>query len=294
MIYLCLGIILIIIVLIVLHENTNEAKYLKGEIAKAVSLKETLYWKDILSAYRLSILPGVTPQRVHTIRRVLMYGKHYKENVEKDCLVRLMLPSVIGICLCAVCMAGGSYAWFTASHSLPTQTIVSANYTVEILVNGKGVSLTDNAYNTNLEAGDYNITIIGAGSATTGYCAVTLGETTYRTLQIEKGKQITLEVKIYESTKLSIEPKWGELNTTETRLENNAKLTFGTPEDTGNLSEAVKEQTQPSVIADEINTQTIETSAVSSTESELKSEEINDEDSQEKIASSVSSSNETP
>ncbi len=63
------------------------------------------------------------------IRRLLFPLKYAEPS--QDPLGTLLLPSLIGIVLCAVCMAGGTYAWFSVSTTMPAQTIQSANYSME-------------------------------------------------------------------------------------------------------------------------------------------------------------------
>lgn len=47
-------------------------------------------------------------------------------------LSHLLAPSVISICLCAICLCGASWAWFAASASTGMASIQAANYTVSV------------------------------------------------------------------------------------------------------------------------------------------------------------------
>ncbi len=48
----------------------------------------------------------------------LFYQPTHKEKVTNDrSIYRILAPSVLGIFICAICLCGASWAWFTASTS---------------------------------------------------------------------------------------------------------------------------------------------------------------------------------
>ena len=102
-------------------------------------------------------------------------------------IVRLLMPSVIGIVICVVCMAGMSLAWFSANAQTRLQDIKSADYGVNVTVqkitklsgeeplkedvnpesDGRFLLYKDNKY---------EITITAYGTATKGYCVIQCDE----------------------------------------------------------------------------------------------------------------------
>ena len=94
--------------------------------------------------------------------------KHEKSTDEN--ILRLLMPSAVGITLCMVCLAGSTWAWFSSSVQTAPQTIEAANYNIAVTVNGKPVSSP-----VTLEAGQiYKVTLTAAGNAPSGgYCIVT-------------------------------------------------------------------------------------------------------------------------
>lgn len=42
-------------------------------------------------------------------------GKRMQKEKHSDNIVHILAPSVLGLCICAVCLCGMSWAWFTAS-----------------------------------------------------------------------------------------------------------------------------------------------------------------------------------
>ncbi len=144
--------------------------------------------------------------------------KHAKKENRNDGLTSLLLPSFLGIMICAVCLAGGTFAWFTASQTTSTQVIKAANYSVITTVNDG----TDNIDSENgiysLEVGKtysktYKVTIEANGSATTGYCIIKLGNTEpyteVHTAPISTGQNLTIELKINKDTTLQMIAQWG-------------------------------------------------------------------------------------
>lgn len=96
--------------------------------------------------------------------------KHSKPT--DDNILRLLMPSAVGIALCMVCLAGSTWAWFSSSVQTAPQTIEAANYNIAVTVNGKQVSSP-----VTLEAGQiYKVTLTAAGNAPSGgYCEVESG-----------------------------------------------------------------------------------------------------------------------
>ena len=98
-----------------------------------------------------------------------------------DNILRLLLPSLIGIAICMVCLAGSTWAWYSASISTLPQTITAANYDLDISVTGADetpVEPADGVYA--LAEGVYTVLLEKAGDtgASTGYCVVKTGEET--------------------------------------------------------------------------------------------------------------------
>ena len=85
-------------------------RYVKLEIARAYSWDEYVFWKLELSALRWSLIPGITPDRVKQIRRFFHKINHSNHSKKKsDGIVAMIMPSISGIFVCAVCLIGCSY-----------------------------------------------------------------------------------------------------------------------------------------------------------------------------------------
>ncbi len=193
----------------------------KGELAKARSWKDKVYWRRELDTLRLCILPGLTPDRVRAIRRCFYRGRYARRPEMNDGLGTMLIPSVLSICVCMTCLAGGTFAWFTANQSVPTQTITAANFSVQATVKKgeQSAEVRDNAYL--LTTGTWKIILTPSGSADKGYCIIDFspGETAAgaETLKrqfigpLKKGVTYELEIEItHKQTEMMITPYWGQ------------------------------------------------------------------------------------
>ena len=62
------------------------------------------------------------------IKFALYIPRHSKSTDEN--ILRLLVPSLLGILLCMICLAGTTWAWFTASVQTQPQTIEPAEQTL--------------------------------------------------------------------------------------------------------------------------------------------------------------------
>ena len=113
---------------------------------------------------------------------IKMFYNPGNEKVTEKIFLRAMISSVLGIILCTVCLAGMTWAWFSDSVMSRSNTITSANFSVEVTVN----KVTDNTEipltNGKYELGSnekYKVTLKATGSASTVYCKVNINEVIY-------------------------------------------------------------------------------------------------------------------
>ena len=101
-------------------------------------------------------------------------------------ILRLLLPAAMGIVVCMICMAGMTWAWFSASIQSAPQTVTAANFDMEITVKTAGDTVTDvtpeadGSYS--LQAGTYQVMLEATGSSQKGgYCVLKVGQNSYYT-----------------------------------------------------------------------------------------------------------------
>lgn len=153
-------------------------------------------------------------------------GKRMQKEKHSDNIVHILAPSVLGLCICAVCLCGMSWAWFTASTAASATTIRSATLQIE------EVKLDNDELLTNSENGSYTITkaltkgsytlsfkATDSSTATKGFCKISIkigdsAETSYDTEDIADKKAHTVTITVNnnfnENITITVEPIWGQ------------------------------------------------------------------------------------
>lgn len=137
----------------------------------------------------------------------------YKKDAD-SAFLRLFASSIMGILLCIVCMGGLTWAWFNQSVTGNTESIHSASYSISISVaqNPTAENITvspgaDGKYS--LAAGKkYTVTLSATGSATTGYCKVTVNGTDYHTTQMAPEDTVTFTINCTAAATVEFSPNW--------------------------------------------------------------------------------------
>lgn len=122
-------------------------------------------------------------------------------------IMRLLMPSFVGIVICMVCLAGSTWAWFTATVYTPPQTISTANFDVEVTVDGTQVTAPIKLN----EGQAYDITINAIGNAPSGgYCKIEIGDKAYYTDQVLPGKPLTFKFAPETTDNCTFTGVWGK------------------------------------------------------------------------------------
>lgn len=170
-------------------------------------------------------------------------AKRIEKRRNSDNILRLLAPSVIGASICAVCLCGASWAWFTAATEASTTTIRSATFQISDVDVTANASETNDAQATTVQAvkaegGKFVVSLPGKGSymlriipaadntSTKGFCCITIFEnnesagTAYYTSNIsEDGFSVNIQAD--KNIRVVIEPIWGDVaayNTSVTPL----------------------------------------------------------------------------
>ena len=170
------------------------------------------------------------------LSRRLFYKPKHSEKTTSDCSIyRILAPSVIGIFICAICLCGASWAWFTASTTTGTTTIQSSSYKLLYQVNEDTapteLAETDNTYT--LTSDTTAITLKATGTAgSTGYCSIKIGDETYYTEQIFVNdiSEFTFTVNAAAGTTITLTPKWGTYSHDATLHKDDVITATGSPQ----------------------------------------------------------------
>ncbi len=261
-----LSILIIPMIIEYFKDCFDDINYVKMELNRSESWREIAYWRRELTAARLSIIPGISDYRAKAIMDFFGFGK--RKNKE-DGIFSMLMPSFLGIGVCAICLMGSTFAWFTASQSTGVAVIKSANFIVSTEVKDAATKELTNPINGiyTLSKGEYSVTIASTGTAGKGYCEIILGEDENATLiptnEITKENplSITLEINA-DNTKLQINSKWGEgaakdMPKAFSYPENTPESSPSTP-DKPDETEAPEKPTQPETQPEQAETQTEE------------------------------------
>ncbi len=210
----------------------------------------------------------------------LFYKNKHNQKEAGDNLTVLLLPSILGIILCAICLMGSTWAWFTATQSTETANIQSASYTItaEVLTENNLSIATENS--ATLQQGRYTVTLTAIGDASTGYCKVKIGSTEKLTQQFPSAKypekSITFTLVINEPARVEFIPCWGTSATDEAeRILNGSTHTHGTaPAPQENPPAEEKDETAEPPADTTENTATEETTTPEATTPEAETKEI--------------------
>ena len=198
------------------HFN-GETRRIIMKMQRAADEKEYCYWHKMLRCHYLCLIPFVNERNVSGAYSFFFHQpKRAEKETRIDGVFHILAPSLAAFCLCAVCLCGASWAWFTASSGVGAAKVQAATYTVEIVCEPEpetGV-WQDGEYQISLDGGktyELRITPAETATATDGFCDVTIGDITYQTDQIPKGSsfEFSVEVQGNENAKLTITPKWG-------------------------------------------------------------------------------------
>lgn len=121
-------------------------------------------------------------------------------------LLRLLMPSLIGMFLCAALLVGSTRAWFTASVQSSSQIIQAANYDIAVTVDNKSVDGS-----IELTAGRHAVTLTASGTAKRfgGYCRIDYNNTSLYTAPIMPDNTLTFTLNVQETATFTFTSLWG-------------------------------------------------------------------------------------
>ncbi len=226
---ICLAVLLIVKIVEFFTEFNDVVRYLTGEMRRAGDDDEYRYWRRELRCHYLCLIPFVNERNVMRVYKKVFYKpKHDSPEKRTDGIFLVLAPSVIGIAVCALCLCGASWAWFTSTTSAGTNTIKSATFQisdVKIIKDDVATEVfigEDGRYTSTLDANEICTLSFKAEDGNTsskGYCCITVYKgdenagTIYYTNNIGNESPYTVKVVNNESTSITvkIEPIWGDV-----------------------------------------------------------------------------------
>ncbi len=162
-------------------------------------------------------------------KKITYKPKHGEQTALAKSVNRIIVPSLIAVCVCALCLCGITFAWFSASNSAETKTIQSSSYVISCqpssAQDATELNFTSNAFSMASDAETFTLTATG-GEGTTGYCSIRIANKTYYTEQIVTGASFEFTVKAPINTEVLLTPSWGtcEERTDENKVVNSGEI----------------------------------------------------------------------
>ena len=210
-----------------LDRFNRKTKSIVFGLEHAKNTEEYNLWHKKLRCHYLTLIPFVNENSAKK-----MCTKMFKKEKSKTAgFFHVVAPSIAGICICAVCLCGMSWAWFSASRNTGVVPIKSAymDFTVE-LKNGDNTVEKNDTGGYALQAGEtYSVTLTVSGTASTGFADVVFEGKTYYTPQLKNGDTFAFMLKPSENGKLVINGQWGTCFAEE-RLVSGCTLGTGIPD----------------------------------------------------------------
>lgn len=210
------------------RQFNDDTRYLKSEIRRAQDRAEYLYWLKELRCHYLCLIPFVNGKNVSGVYGTFFHKpRHAKEEGGKG-IYRMLAPSLVGIGICAICLCGASWAWFSASVGSGVQTIKSANYQLETVVETQGETAVEKNENGVYKISGntkYTVTLKAAGTENaSGYCKVKIGDKEQLTEQIAAGGTFTFKVKLQTDEDMLLETCWGTSAADTARIKDSEEI----------------------------------------------------------------------
>lgn len=145
------------------------------------------------------------------LNRIFYIPKYDKQ--EEKSISRLLMPSVVGVLLCMICLIGTTWAWFSANTQSGTNRITAAHFSLSVAVTSADGAALEKGESGSIALpadGAYTVTLTADGTAEKGYAIVKIGDVDYYTEQILKGNSFAFTIQTGAAgTTLSVDAAWG-------------------------------------------------------------------------------------
>lgn len=202
---------------------------------------------------------------------------------EKDkTLTRFLLPSILSMFLCMVCLFSMTWAWFSDSTAPSPSKIVAGSYRIDTEISKEGAAVPMNeSGSTLLEAGTYTVKLTAYGTGQKGFGGYAIVELALPAATVADGENAATPAKSAAYTVLLENGNPGESMTVTLELQSAAELRivsqWGVPPtkngelslpDTATLTMAANGTLSVSIPTEETVTTAETTTAVQESESE--------------------------
>lgn len=127
-------------------------------------------------------------------------------------MVKMLMPSLLGLALCIICLMGTTWSWFTDNVTASVQNIKAADYSIIVdIKDGEELEYGKYSLSQMTEGKGYPVTVKASGTASTGYFSISGPEgflPLYST-QLAPGEVITFTFYPNTTGEYYFESAWG-------------------------------------------------------------------------------------
>ena len=195
-----------------LHRFNNKTEEICERLENAGNDAEYKLVKRELDCHYLTLIPFVNNKNSLKVYSFFYKGRHLREDKKSDTLSHILMPSILGIALCATCICTATWAWFSAAQTNSIQQIKTAEYSLSVYIandeTGETVS-GESEVEFKLSQGSYTVKLTADKTANKGYGKVSDGSGEFVTAVIEKGSTLTFSYITSGETTLVFSSSWG-------------------------------------------------------------------------------------
>lgn len=245
----------------------EDARFLCHKMNHTTSYTEYRRCRDELRCRYLRLIPFVNERNVGSVYRFFFQrGDRAKQEVCRSSVVPALMPSILGICICIVCICGMTWAWYAANIQSPLQKMTVACYevTVDSITDRDATVVAEEGGGYSLAANTaYTVVLKAAGTVQEcgGYCLIesSESETVYYTQSILPGKSITIEFTPDEKGTYTFTGVWGShpIDVTEEEILKTTEGVDGSEAPADGLDTAATDSTEPDTDSTDPTTETV-------------------------------------
>ena len=199
---------------VALHRFNNKTEEICERLENTGNDTEYRLVKRELDCHYLTLIPFVNSKNSLKVYGFFYKGRHVREDKRSDTLGHILMPSILGIAICATCICTATWAWFSASQTNNVQQIKAAEYSLSVYVandeTGETVSSeSGTGASFKLSAGSYTVKLTADKTANKGYGKVSDGNGEFVTDVIEKGSTLTFSYITSGDITLDFSSSWG-------------------------------------------------------------------------------------
>ena len=159
------------------------------------------------------------------------------EKLSDKAFARLVLTSILGILVCIICLCSTTYAWFTGSVQVDSNTLKAADaclLSVSVYKDGAEGSLatvdTVNAATLECEEGTYTVTLTLPKESASGYLVLTVDGQEYYSDYLQRNdntdQTLTFTLNVKAAKTVTFTARWG-IYSGDCHVKNGETLTIG-------------------------------------------------------------------